>query len=35
MVKLKEGRLKWALNQKDKKNAGLASICGIKVRRFQ
>ena len=35
MVKLKEGKLKWALKQKDKKNSDLAFICGIKVRRFQ
>ena len=35
MVKLKEGKLKWALTQKDKKNSDLAFICGIKVRRFQ
>lgn len=34
MVKLKEGKLKWALNQKDKKNKDLAFICGIGVRRF-
>ena len=35
MVKLKEGKLKWALKQKDKKNNDLAFICGVKVRRFQ
>ncbi len=35
MVRLKEGRLKWALKQKGKKNKHLAFICGIKVRRFQ
>ena len=35
MVKLKEGKLKWTLKQKDKKNSDLAFICGIKVRRFQ
>lgn len=34
MVKLKEGKLRWALNQKDKKNKDLAFICGIGVRRF-
>jgi len=35
MVKLKEGKLRWALKQKNKKNKHLAFICGIKVRRFQ
>lgn len=35
MVKLKEGKLKWALTQKNKKNSDLAFICEIKVRRFQ
>ena len=36
MVKLREGKLKWALRQKDKKNKELAYICGgIGVRRFQ
>jgi len=35
MVKLKEGKLRWALKQKHKKNYDLAFICGIKVRRFQ
>jgi|TARA_Y100000294_G_C8502987_1_gene315633 putative transposase len=35
MVKLKEGKLKWALKQKDKKNKDLAYICGVGVRRFQ
>lgn len=35
MVKLKEGKLKWALKQTNKKNEHLAFICGIKVRRFQ
>ena len=34
MVKLKEEKLKWALNQKDKKNKDLAFICGIGIRRF-
>ena len=34
MVKLKEEKLRWALNQKDKKNKDLAFICGIGVRRF-
>lgn len=35
MVKLKEGKLGWALKQEAKKNKDLASICGIGVRRFQ
>ena len=35
MVKLKEGKLKWALAQKDKKNKELANKCGISIRRFQ
>ena len=35
MVKLKEGKLRWALRQKNKKNRDLAFLCGIKVRRFQ
>ncbi len=35
MVKLKESKLKWALNQKNKKNKHLAYICGVKVRRLQ
>ena len=35
MVKLKEGKLKWALKQRDKKNEHLAYICGVNVRRFQ
>jgi putative transposase len=35
MVKLKEGKLRWAFGQKNKKNKDLAFICGIKVRRFQ
>jgi putative transposase len=35
MVKLKEGKLKWALKQKAKKNKDLAYICGVGVRRFQ
>lgn len=35
MVKLKEGKLKWAFRQQDKKNEFLASICGIGIRRFQ
>jgi len=34
MVKLKEGKLKWALNQKDKKNKDLAFICKIGIRRY-
>lgn len=34
MVKLKEEKLRWALNQKDKKNKDLAFICGIGIRRF-
>ena len=35
MVKLKEGKLRWVLKQKNKKNRDLAFLCGIKVRRFQ
>ena len=35
MVKLREGKLKWALKQKDCSNAYLASMCGVGVRRFQ
>lgn len=35
MVKLKEKKLEWALIQKGKKNKYLATLCGIKVRRFQ
>ncbi len=35
MVKIKEGKLKWALQQKDKKNKELAFLLGIKVRRLQ
>ncbi len=35
MVKLKEGKLRWALRQKNKKNKYLANLCGIKIRRFQ
>lgn len=37
MVKLKEGKLKWAFKQKEKriKNKYLASIVGVKIRRFQ
>ena len=34
MVKLKEGKLKWTLNQKNKKNEELAFLCGVKLRRF-
>jgi len=34
MVKLKEGKLKWALKQTNKKNHELALICGVKTRRF-
>lgn len=35
MVKIKEGKLKWALKQKDIKNKELASRCKISIRRFQ
>jgi len=35
MVKLREGKLKWVLKQKDKKNEQLAATCGISIRRFQ
>ena len=35
MVKLKEGKLKWALRQNNKTNKELAFLCGIKIRRFQ
>jgi putative transposase len=35
MVKLKEGKLRWALKQKDQKNKHLALVCGIRIRRFQ
>ena len=35
MVRLKEGKLRWALRQRDKKNKDLAFVCGIKVRRLQ
>lgn len=34
MVRLKEGKLKWALAQKDKKNKDLAFVCRIGIRRF-
>ena len=35
MVKLKERKLKYVLNQKDKKNKELAFLLGVKVRRLQ
>ena len=35
MVRLKERKLRWVLQQKGKKNKELAYLCGIKVRRFQ
>lgn len=35
MVRLKEGKLRWVLKQKGKKNKELANLCGIKVRRLQ
>ena len=35
MVKLREGKLKWALRQKGLRNSELATVCGIKVRRLQ
>lgn len=35
MVKLKEGKIAWALKQEDKKNKDLALLCNIGIRRFQ